>query len=243
MNYIEIESKTALSASNLEGTDYSLNPYIGCQHACTYCYAPYVLHKDPESWNNTIYVKKNLPKLLQKEIKKKNGTILISSVTDPYQPAEKIYNITRQALLILKDHDNKVSILTKSALILRDFEVIEKIKDVQVGVSFSTLNELLKQRLEPASSSIAERLKILQKFENINTYVMIAPMTNQIEGEMETMAHTFKNLNVSYIITDRFRMRESMPPRLREEFVSATDYSRIYLKFVKISERYNIRVL
>ncbi|MEM0164127.1 MAG: radical SAM protein, partial [Thermoplasmata archaeon] len=224
MKYIEILAKTALSKSGLEGTDYSLNPYTGCQHACVYCYAPYVLRKDPNEWADTIYVKKNVPQLLMKELKTKKGSILISSVTDPYQPAENTYFITRNALEILKHHNNPVSILTKSALILRDLELIEMLDHVQVGVSFSTLNESLKQRLEPNSSSIAQRLQILQKFAgHVTTYIMLAPLTNHFEVEMEFILQTSRDLNVSYIILDQFRRKEGMP-FINIEFLSSFRY-------------------
>lgn len=243
MKYIEIFSKTALSKSSLEGTDYSLNPYIGCQHACTYCYAPYVLRRDPDEWTKTILVKKNLPLLLEKELKRKRGSILISSVTDPYQPAENVYHITRQALEILKNHNNRVSILTKSALILRDFELICKIHDIEVGVSFSTLNEFLKQRVEPQSSTVAQRLQILQKFAGyVPTYVMLAPMIYNIENETESMLQTFSAMKVSYIILDRFRMKEGMRT-FNTDFIGSVQYSNIRAQFIKNAESYHLKIL
>jgi DNA repair photolyase len=243
MRYLEIMAKTALSKSGLEGTDYSLNPYTGCQHACVYCYAPYVLRKDPKDWVNTIYVKKNVPQLLMQELKTKKGSILISSVTDPYQPAENMYFITRKTLEILKHHNNPVSILTKSALILRDIELIENLDHVQVGVSFSTLSESLKQRLEPYSSSIEQRLQILQKFAGrVTTYAMLAPLTYHIEAEMESILQTFSDLKVSYIILDQFRRKEGMP-LINVEFISSFRYPDIHNKFIKKAESYNLHII
>ncbi|MGC8497617.1 MAG: SPL family radical SAM protein [Thermoplasmata archaeon] len=243
MRYIEIMAKTALSKSGLEGTDYSLNPYTGCQHACVYCYAPYVLRKDPREWADTVYVKKNVPQLLIRELKTKKGAILISSVTDPYQPAENMYFITRQALEILEHHNNPVSILTKSALILRDIELIEKLEHVQVGVSFSTLSESLKQRLEPYSSSIAQRIQILQKFAGyVITYAMLAPITAHFETEMEQALQTFRDVNVSYIIMDQFRIKEGMPD-INIEFLSSFKYPELRNKFIKKAESYGLKVI
>ncbi|MGC8693899.1 MAG: SPL family radical SAM protein [Thermoplasmata archaeon] len=243
MRYIEIMAKTALSKSGLEGTDYSLNPYTGCQHACVYCYAPYVLRKDPREWADTVYVKKNVPQLLIRELKTKKGAILISSVTDPYQPAENTYFITRHALEILKNHDNQVSILTKSALILRDIELIEKLEHVQVGVSFSTFNETLKQRLEPYSSSVAQRLEILHKFAGrVTTYAMLAPITTHFEAEMESILKIFRDVNVSYIILDQFRRKEGMPD-INIEFLSPFKYMELRNKFIKKAESYGLRVI
>ncbi|OYT60742.1 radical SAM protein, partial [Euryarchaeota archaeon ex4484_178] len=164
MKYVEIYVKTALSKSGLESTDYALNPYKGCEHRCVYCYSPYVIHMPLEEWNGVVYVKRNLPTVLDKELKKKKGFITIGTVTDAYQPAEKKYEITRKSLEVLRRHRRDISILTKSSLILRDIDIIERIPHAEIGVTITTLQEEWRRKIEPNASSIDERLRILEEF-------------------------------------------------------------------------------
>ena len=102
MKIKEIHSKSILSPSKIY--DYVVNPYVGCQHACSYCYARFMKrftgHKEP--WGDFVDVKINAPDLLSKEIKKKRmGTVWVSGVCDPYQPLEAKYKLTRRCLEIL----------------------------------------------------------------------------------------------------------------------------------------------
>ena len=128
MNIKFIKCKSALSISKLPGLDYSLNPYVGCQHNCVYCYAPNVLKIDRINWGNIIGIKSNIPVILSKELKKKKiGIIGISTVTDPYQPIEKKYKLTRYCLDQLIKYDFPIHIQTKSSIINRDIDIISKI--------------------------------------------------------------------------------------------------------------------
>ena len=96
MKINEVKCKSALSLSALPGLNYSLNPYRGCQHNCAYCYVPNVLRIKRTEWGNFVDVKINIPLVLSKELKiKKSGVVGISTVTDPYQPVEKKYMLTR----------------------------------------------------------------------------------------------------------------------------------------------------
>ena len=165
MNIRFVKCKTALSDSKLPGLDYSLNPYVGCQDNCAYCYAPSVLRIDRRRWGEDIGIKLNIPIILSKEIKKKNiGTIGISTVTDPYQPIEKKYKLTRYCLEQLKKYDFPIHIQTKSSIITRDIDIISKISNVEIMISISSLNDNERKIFEPFSSSIKERLDILSFF-------------------------------------------------------------------------------
>src|SRR4030067_3796072 len=94
----EIECKSIMSKSGLHDSDFSINPYRGCSHDCVYCYAPYIL-REKRKWGTFVEIKINATKILSKEIlRNKKGNILISSVTDPYQPLEGKYKITRSIL-------------------------------------------------------------------------------------------------------------------------------------------------
>ena len=129
----EVICKTALSKSNLPGLDYSLNPYRGCQHNCAYCYVPNVLRIKRSNWGNFVYIKKNIPTVLSKELRnKKQGVVALSTVTDPYQPIEKKFKLTRYCLEQLLKIDFPVCLQTKSSLISRDLDIISKFSNAEI---------------------------------------------------------------------------------------------------------------
>jgi len=133
MRIREVKCKTALSKSNLPGLDYSLNPYRGCQHSCAYCYVPNVLRIKRNEWGSFVDVKTNIPNVLSKELRiKKPGVVGISTITDPYQPAENNYKLTRYCLEQLLRHDFPVCIQTKSDLVARDIDLISKFSKAEV---------------------------------------------------------------------------------------------------------------
>jgi DNA repair photolyase len=172
----EIFCKSILSRSRLYGCDFSINPYRGCEHACIYCYAPYILREQRE-WGSFVDVKVNAPEILVKDmLKAKRGVIYISSVTDPYQPLEKKYELTRKILEILKDTKFFVSIQTKSSLVLRDIDLLKKM-DCEVGFTITSLDENARKVFEPNTSSIEERLKALKELKEagISTYIFFGP--------------------------------------------------------------------
>ena len=132
----EIRSRSILSKSRIY--EYTINPYAGCQHACTYCYARFMKrftrHKEP--WGEFVDVKANAPDLLRKEVDKKPpGRVWISGVCDPYQPIEKKYELTKKCVEILIQHDWPITIQTKSALVFRDLEFLKRSHKVEVGIT------------------------------------------------------------------------------------------------------------
>jgi len=137
--------KTALSNSGLPDLDYALNPYIGCQHGCLYCYAPnYISDIDVKAnWGKVIIVKENIGDILHEEVlKKKRGAVGIGTITDAYQPQESIYGLTRLSLKILLNHGFRVSIQTKSTLIIRDIDLLLKFRNkVDVGFTLTSLDD------------------------------------------------------------------------------------------------------
>ena len=181
----EICAKTILSKSKV--LDYTINPYIGCEHGCTYCYARFMKRftGHEERWGEFVDVKVNAPSLLQSEIKRKRaGRVWISGICDPYQPLEKKYELTRGCLEILSRHGWPVTIQTKSPLLLRDIELFEGFIDVEVTVTIATADENIRQIFEPKAPSIRERIEALEKLHSkgIKTSAMIAPMLPKAEG-------------------------------------------------------------
>jgi DNA repair photolyase len=175
----EINSKAILSSSKIY--PYVINPYTGCQHGCTYCYARFMKrftgHREP--WGQFVDIKVNASALLQQDIKKKKpDRVWVSGVCDPYQPLEAKYKLTRQCLEILVDHGWPVTVQTRSPLVLRDIDILKKGKDVEAGFSITTADDSMRILFEPAAPSIEERLRALGELSQagIHTYVMIAPI-------------------------------------------------------------------
>lgn len=168
--------------------DYSMNPYQGCEHGCSYCFA----RPTHEFWSYSagidferkIMVKKNAAKLLEKTFQKKSyipKPIMLSGNTDCYQPIERQFEITRKLLQVCLDYRHPVSIITKNALILRDLDILEKMAEknlVSVSMSIPTLNESLRRVMEPRTSSSKNKLKAIEVLsaKNIVVNVMIAPV-------------------------------------------------------------------
>ena len=205
----EISCKTALSPSSLPGLEYSLNPYQGCMHQCRYCYVPRVLHLPYDQWTSIVYVKRNIPLILSKELKrKKPGVVGISTVTDPYQPLEKQHCLTRYCLEQLLRYDFPISIQTKSDLIIRDLDLISKYTSAEVMVSIGTLNESERQYMEPYSSSIERRLKVLETCvrTSVDTSVFFGPIYPTIsEKNLSGILDTFIDIGIQKIMIDHFR--------------------------------------
>ena len=173
----EIKTKTVLSKSNLPVCEYSVNPYVGCSHACKYCYASFMKRftGHSEEWGRFLDVKhwdkiKNPKKYSGKEL-------FIGSVTDPYNPQEKIYGRTRALLEQLKGSGAKLSIATKFDLILRDLDLIKSFPDARVSWSINTLDENFKNDMDRAVS-IERRLNAMKKFHEagIRTTCFISPI-------------------------------------------------------------------
>lgn len=182
-------AKTILVRSRISEKAYCLNPYVGCQHACRYCYATFMKrftnHK--ERWGEFVDVKVNSPELLAMEIKKaRRWEVIVSSVTDPYQPLERRFKLTRQCLKILLEHQMPVSILTKSSLVLRDMDLLLQFDHCEVGLTITTEKDKIRKLFEPSSSPIPERIKALETLRShgVRTYAFIGPILPQNPEEL-----------------------------------------------------------
>lgn len=169
------------------GMAYSLNPYQGCEHGCTYCYA----RNAHEYWGfsagldfeRKIIVKKDAPELFKKFLHRKGwdaSVISLSGNTDCYQPAERKFRLTRQLLEIALEYKQPIGIITKNALILRDLDILSELakhKLISVYVSINSLNEDLRLKMEPRTTTAKQRLKIIEQLSSagIPVGVMVAP--------------------------------------------------------------------
>ena len=204
MKVQELMAKTILVRSRISEAMYCLNPYVGCQHGCRYCYATfmrrYTGHR--ERWGEFVDVKVNSPELLAKEVRRAHRwEVIVSSVTDPYQPLERRYGLTRRCLQILLEHQLPVSILTKSSLVLRDIDLLARFDQCQVGLTITTDKDEIKRVFEPHSSPIAERIRALQTLhdQGLRTYAFIGPILPQ---DPQRLAERLCGL-VDFVYVDR----------------------------------------
>jgi DNA repair photolyase len=184
------------------GFDQSINPYRGCEHGCIYCYA-----RPSHAWlglspgldfETRLFVKPDAPALLARELGRPGyrcRVVLLGANTDPYQPIERKFRITRRILEVLSAHEHPVSVVTKSNLVLRDLDVLAPMAErglASVGVSVTTLERTLARALEPRAPSPGKRLEAIRTLSaaGVPVAVMAAPMIPflndaELEGILE----------------------------------------------------------
>ena len=183
-------TKTIITHNNSPdvGFETSLNPYRGCEHGCIYCYArpthEYLGFSAGLDFESKIMVKTNAPELLRMELESPRWepqTLVMSGVTDPYQPVEKKLRITRGCLEVLAKFRNPVAIITKNRLVTRDIDLLRELAGcnaVAVNISVTSLDPKLQRVLEPRTSSPEARLGTIRQLRaaGIPTGVMVAPV-------------------------------------------------------------------
>jgi len=249
MKIIERPCKTALSRSGIYGWVYALNPYRGCEHACRYCYAPNILRLKRATWGTFLEVKKNVPVVLAKELKRLTpGLVGVSSVTDPYQKIEEKYKLTRYCLEQLLKYKFPISIITKSPKVLRDIELLKKFSYSEITITITTLDSQLSNLLEPNAHSISERLKALTKLsaEGLNTYAFLGPLLPSLEPEqVPEFIDKIKATGVKTIMVDTLNLKPGIwqdvesaikkIPKTRDKF-----YSRLFEESGYYPEIFNL---
>jgi DNA repair photolyase len=204
----EITSKSILSPSQIY--DYVINPYVGCQHGCTFCYARYMKrfthHKEP--WGEFVDVKINAPDLLRKEITRKHkGTVWVSGVCDPYQPLEEKYHLTGDCVEILAQHHWPMIVQTRSPLVLRDINIFKDAPQCEVGMSIDTADDHVRELFEPMAPPIHDRLDALDCLHKagVRTYAMIAPLLPGAEGLSDALKG-----KIDYVLIDKMNYNHAV---------------------------------
>jgi len=188
--FIATEAKSILNKITSPDLSFpwTLNAYQGCEHGCSYCYArpthEYWGYSAGLDFERVVLVKRNAPELFEKALRHprwKGEPINMSGVTDPYQPRERVEQITRRLLVIALDYKQPITLITKNALILRDLDLLTALAEqrlVQVAISFTTMNEPLRRVLEPRTSTGAERLRTMEQLAlaKVPVMAMIAPI-------------------------------------------------------------------
>ncbi|MDI6026691.1 PA0069 family radical SAM protein [Corticibacterium sp. UT-5YL-CI-8] len=185
--------------------DRSINPYRGCEHGCVYCFArpthSYMGLSAGLDFEAKLFAKPDAAKLLDKELSKEGyqpRTIAIGTNTDPYQPIEKKWRIMREILEVLEARNHPVGIVTKSALVTRDIDILSRMAEkglAKVAVSVTTMDRLLARTMEPRAATPTRRLEAIRELSSagIPTSVMVAPIIPGLtDAEIERILDSAK---------------------------------------------------
>ena len=173
VGYVEVQAKSALNPVKGMGFGWSLNPYTGCEHRCAFCYVrAYELRADRPSddrYGRTIRVKVNVAAVLRTELSRRSWrkeTVVIGAATDPFQPAEGRFRLTRQCLQVLSDSSNPTGMITRGPMIVRDIDVLTELArraTVHVTFSIPTVDDDVWRRTEPGTAHPKQRLRAIEK--------------------------------------------------------------------------------
>ncbi len=191
--------------------EQSINPYRGCEHGCIYCYArpthAYLDLSPGLDFESRLFAKRNAAQLLEKEINDPRyqcRLIALGTNTDPYQPIEREWRITRAVIEVLLRHKHPLSIVTKSALIERDLDLLAVMAAedlVEVHLSITTLDHQLARRMEPRASAPLRRLQSIARLKDagIRVGVMVAPIIPALnDSELETILGRAQEAGADY---------------------------------------------
>ena len=213
MKIKEMRVQSVITKSNLPVCDYSVNPYVGCEHACKYCYASFMKRftGHTEKWGEFIDVKfwqpiKNAEKYRGKEF-------FIGSVTDPYQPSEEKYQRTRAFLEEMQGSGAAISIATKSDLVLRDINLLKTFQSVRVSFSINTLSEDFRADMDKGVS-IERRFAAMKKLREagIRTTCFISPIFPEITDVKAIIERAKNNCNLIWL--ENLNLRGSFKPAI-----------------------------
>lgn len=220
IRYLDAPCRSALNRVRNMPFGWSLNPYRGCTHACTYCYAVVThahLGLDAADFASTVFVKTNLPEVLRAELARpswRNERVAIGTATDPYQPCEGRYRLTRAALEAFRERGTPITIVTKSTLVLRDLELLAAMaRETQVTVQFSiiSLDPLVWRQVEPGTPPPAKRLTVLRRLADagVPCGVYLAPILPGItdaEASIEAVFRASRDAGADTVWTSPLRL-------------------------------------
>lgn len=193
VTYREVTCKSALNRVKGMPFEWSLNPYAGCSHGCTYCYARSyfaLADKDPgRGFDSVIDVKTNFVEVLRQELRRpKTGTVALGTATDPYQPCEGRYRLTRGTIEAILERPVPLAIVTKNPMVVRDADLLARLAervDVIVHFSITTLDQALWRKIEPRTAPPEARLRALATLRGrgVRAGVLCAPVIPEMTDD------------------------------------------------------------
>ncbi len=243
--YVEITCKSAIN--RVQGIPYlkwSMNPYGGCVHRCRFCFAvQYRVKADQgtqQDFGTRLFIKTNFNEVLSRELRKpgmQGEHIALGTATDPYQPVEGRYKLTRGAVALLHEHANPMSLLTKSPMVVRDVDLLaalSRVTEAEVFFSITTVDLDLWPNVEPGTANPYQRLKAMQTLRKagVRAGVMMAPvlpgLTDSVNS-IEAVARAARDHDASYFSATALRLA----PHVKEFYLGF-----IHDDYPELLERY-----
>lgn len=219
----DVSSRSILCKSGISSIDYCVNPYVGCAHACVYCYATYMRRftGHMEQWGTFVDAKVNAPEVLAREISRaRPGTVSLSTVCDPYQPCEAELGLTRRCLeeFAAAARGFQVRVLTKSDLCVRDVDVLTEL-GASVGITLTTVDNETARMFEPGASRPPARLRALAKLNEtgLATHVFFGPVLpffSDAEQAIERLLSAIGETGTRRLLVDDMNLRPDILRRL-----------------------------
>jgi DNA repair photolyase len=249
---IKTKAKEIFTKTKLPGSDWVINQYVGCQHACLYCYAKFISRWRPDNygkWGSWIEAKMNAPDLVKgRQVK---GWVYMSSISDPYSPIEKDLELTRKTLTNL-DKKTKLCLQTKSNLVLRDIDIFKQFNEIEVGLTINSFKDRETDILEPFSSPITDRIEALKSLnENqVKTFAFVSPIIPELIDLREIIKDTkeftdyywFEFINIRGAGRDFLKTLTEKFPKSYKTLKDKKKFSDFIKESKKIISSENIRV-
>lgn len=202
---VVVEQRVKSVLNRVKGMPFgwSVNPYRGCAHGCVFCYARrthwYIEEDGVADWATKIFAKINAPEVLRAELSRRSWAreeVALGTATDPYQPAEKRYRITRAILEALRDYRTPVGIVTRSPMILRDLDLLTELSALagaRVCVSVATVDPVVAREIEPTVAAPRHRIALVRKLREagIHAGVLLAPVLPRVTDSHASIAAVF----------------------------------------------------
>ena len=220
--YVEITCKSAVNrVYGMPYLKWSLNPYGGCVHRCRFCFAVQYRvvaeHGTQQDFGTRLFIKTNFVDVLARELRRpgmQGEHITVGTATDPYQPVEGRYKLTRGSLALLLEHANPISMLTKSPMVMRDVDLLAdlaRVASAEVFFSITTMDLGLWRQLEPGTANPFKRLGAMRLLREagVTAGVMMAPILPGItdsEGSIEAVAVAARDYGAAHLSTAPLRL-------------------------------------
>jgi DNA repair photolyase len=220
----DLTCRSLLTKSKISSLDYAVNPYLGCEHGCAYCYATFMakFKHIPDEWGSFVGVKRNAPQILRAEVTRgRPGVVCLGTVCDAYQPAEARHGITRACLEAFVGASGfEVGVLTKSDLVVRDIDVLARLDAPDVGFTLTCLDGDLAAGLEPGAPSPRRRLDAMARLRDrgIPVWGFFGPVLPTFSDSEETigeMLRAMERAGASHVLVDRLNLYPRVWSRLR----------------------------
>jgi DNA repair photolyase len=204
VEYLEVQAKSALNEVKNMGFRWSLNPYTGCEHRCAFCYVrAFELRADrpfDDRYGRTVRIKMNVAAVLRGELSRRSWrkeAVVIGAATDPYQPAEGRYRLTRQCLEALRDFSNPAAMITRGPMIVRDIDVLTELArraELHITFSIPTIDDDVWRKTEPGTAHPRQRLRAIEQLvaAGIDVGVGMAPILPGLSDSPEQLEAVVK---------------------------------------------------